>query len=120
MKRYIISSVVLALAALVLLVYPQQFSLSGRAIGQKRPTRPATPAPTSAGAKDYSRFSHYTKEHTGECKTCHKLPTANWKSVRDFPDVADFPGHDACVLCHRAQFFKGAQPVICGACHTKT
>ena len=121
MKRYTITSVLLALAALVVLVYPQQFSASGGVVGQKRPTRkPATPAPSGPGAKDYSKFSHSTKEHTEGCKTCHKTPTANWQKVRDFPDVADFPGHDACVRCHRAQFFKGAQPVICSVCHTKT
>jgi hypothetical protein len=121
MKRYTIASVLLALAALMLLGYPQQFSLNGGAAGQKRPPRnPVTAAPSGPGAKDYSKFSHYTKEHTEDCKTCHKLPTANWQKVRAFPDVADFPGHDACVRCHRAQFFKGAQPAICSVCHTKT
>jgi hypothetical protein len=121
MKRYTIASVLLALAALILFAHPQQFSESGGAIGQKRPTRkPATAAPGGAGAKDYSKFSHSTREHSEGCKTCHKVPTDNWQKVRDFPDVADFPGHDACVRCHRAQFFKGAQPVICSVCHTKT
>ena len=68
---------------------------------------------------DYSRFSHATKKHQGACNTCHKVPTDNWKKVRDFPDVADYPGHDACVSCHRPQFFKGAKPVICSVCHSK-
>jgi len=69
---------------------------------------------------DYSRFSHATKEHRDSCKTCHKTPTANWKKVSDFPDIADFPDHDACVRCHRSQFFKSAQPAICGNCHQKS
>jgi hypothetical protein len=73
----------------------------------------------AAAGIDYSRFSHATKKHQGECNTCHKVPTDNWKKVRDFPDVADFPGHDACVSCHRQQFFKGAKPVICSGCHSK-
>jgi len=121
MKRYSIALILLALAALVLLVSPQQFSEGGGAFGQKRPARkPTTPAPTGPGAKDYSKFSHSTKEHSDGCTTCHKVPTANSQKVRGFPDVADYPGHDACVRCHRAQFFKGAQPVICSICHTKT
>src|SRR5258706_16395477 len=65
MKRYTITSVLLALVALILFVYPQQFSQSGGVRGQKRPARkPATPAPSGPGAKDYSKFSHSTKEHT--------------------------------------------------------
>lgn len=121
MKRYTTASILLALAALVLLVYPQQFSPGGGAAGQKRPPRkPVTAAPIGPGAKDYSKFSHYTKEHTEACNTCHKLPTANSQKLRGFPDVADFPDHDTCVRCHRAQFFKGAQPVICSVCHSKT
>ena len=90
-------------------------------VGQKRPARnPAPPAATKPGTKDYSKFSHFTKEHTEGCKTCHKVPTDNWQKVRAFPDIADYPDHDACVRCHRAQFFKGAAPVICSVCHTKT
>lgn len=66
---------------------------------------------------DYSRFSHATPKHKGECKTCHVAPT---KNATKFPDVADYPGHAACVNCHRAQFFKGARPQICSVCHSKT
>jgi len=120
MKRYIIASLLLGLAAVIVLVNPQRFLRGGDTQGQKRPVRrPATPAPTGPGAKDYSKFSHATKEHTEGCKTCHKIPTANSQKVRAFPDVADFPDHEACVRCHRSQFFKGAQPVICTVCHTK-
>lgn len=74
---------------------------------------------TATPGIDYSRFSHATKKHQGACNTCHKVPTDNWKKAGDFPDVADFPGHDACVSCHRQQFFKGAKPVICSGCHSK-
>ena len=80
-------------------------------VNRRAITRPAT--------VDYSRFSHSTKKHQGACNTCHKVPTDNWKKVRDFPDVADYPGHDACVSCHRPQFFKGAKPVLCSVCHAK-
>jgi hypothetical protein len=121
MKRYTVASLVLTLVALVFFVYPQQFSKSGGVVGQKRgPRRVAQPQAARKAPIDYSRFSHTTKEHQGACKTCHKTPTSNWPKVRDFPDVADFPDHDACVRCHRAQFFKGVQPVICTVCHTKT
>lgn len=89
--------------------------------GQRQRRRPAqtTQRTTSSAPTDYSRFSHATKKHQGACNTCHKVPTDNWKKVRDFPDVADYPGHDACVSCHRPQFFKGAKPVICSLCHSK-
>lgn len=83
-----------------------------RAPARSRPiTRPA--------GTDYSKFSHATQKHQGACNTCHEVPTGNWKKARGFPDVADYPGHDACVSCHRPQFFKGAKPPLCSVCHTK-
>ena len=84
---------------------------------RKQPQR--TQRAASSTPIDYSRFSHATKKHQGACNTCHKVPTDHWKKARDFPDVADYPGHDACVSCHRPQFFKGAKPVICSVCHSK-
>jgi hypothetical protein len=66
---------------------------------------------------DYSKFSHSTKKHQAECKTCHTVPTKTWSK---FPDIVDYPDHAACVSCHRPQFFKGARPQICSVCHTKT
>ena len=117
----------LALITLMVVFYPQQFSQNGGAAGQKRGARRiARPGAARKPATDYSRFSHATKKHQGGCDTCHKVPTANWPKAGDlpdvaaFPDVADFPEHDSCVRCHRAQFFKGAKPVICSVCHTKT
>ena len=72
------------------------------------------------GAVDYTKFSHSTAKHKAACNTCHKPPTKNWTKVSAFPDVADFPDHEACVSCHRAQFFKSARPPICSVCHSKT
>ena len=72
------------------------------------------------GAVDYSKFSHSTPKHKGSCDTCHKAPTRNWTKTSAYPDVADYPNHEACVSCHRAQFFKGARPQICSVCHLKT
>ena len=72
------------------------------------------------GAVDYTKFSHSTPKHKSACNTCHKPPTKNWTKASTFPDVADFPDHDACVSCHRAQFFRGARPPICSVCHSKT
>ena len=66
---------------------------------------------------DYSKFSHSTRKHQAECKTCHTVPSKTWSK---FPDVVDYPDHVACVSCHRPQFFKGASPKICSVCHTKT
>jgi hypothetical protein len=127
MNRYRVTSLLLALIALIFVCYPQQFSQSGGASGQKRrPRRITRPGASRKAAIDYSRFSHGTKEHQEGCGTCHKAPTANWQKAIDFPeagafpDAADFPAHDSCIRCHRAQFFRGAQPVICSVCHTKT
>lgn len=120
MKRHAVIAILLALSALAFVLYPQRFSSGGTALGQKR-RRPAPRKPrATAAAKDYSTFLHATKEHTGACNTCHKVPTTNARKVRGFPDVADYPGHAACVSCHRKQFFTGAQPVICSDCHQKT
>ena len=77
------------------------------------------PAP-SRTATDYSKFSHNTKKHQAACNTCHKVPTSNWQKTSTYPDITDYPGHDACVSCHRSQFFKGASPPICSGCHKKT
>src|SRR5688500_17435773 len=69
---------------------------------------------------DYSKFSHATKKHQAECKTCHVVPTKERRAVSNFPAIVDYPNHAACVSCHRPQFFKGARPPICSVCHTKT
>ena len=92
------------------------------ATAQAQKRRARKPAPRSnapTATINYSRFSHATKKHQGDCNSCHKLPTDNWQKVQDYPDVADYPGHDACVSCHRPQFFKGAKPAICSVCHSK-
>ena len=80
-------------------------------------------APRGSAAK-YSAFLHSSDKHKSlECNACHKIPTT-WTANRAFPDVADFPDHDACVRCHRAQFFTrqamtGTGPAICTVCHLR-
>lgn len=106
--------VVVSLLAIVL----AYFSTAAQA--QKRRLRkPAPRRSAPASAINYSKFSHATDKHKGACDSCHKIPTTNWQKVRGFPDVADYPGHESCVSCHRAQFFKGARPPICSVCHSK-
>src|SRR5215203_3132002 len=63
---------------------------------------------TAAASKpriDYSRFSHNTAQHRVACKSCHTFPSKNWKQVRKtddaFPDVTEYPAHEACLGCHR-------------------
>jgi len=91
----------------------------------KRRPKPAIVRQTPAGsAVKYSVFLHSSEKHkTLACNACHKIPTA-WTAKRDFPDVADFPDHDACVRCHRQQFFTrqafaGNGPSICTVCHLR-
>ena len=95
------------------------FGFSRHAEAQKRPARPVQRTPQPKPGANYSVFLHSTREHQADCKTCHVAPSANWKKVGDFPDVTDYPDHDSCVRCHRPQFFRGAQPQVCGICHTK-
>ncbi len=93
--------------------------------GQDRRRKPASRRATQTqrrgkSAKDYSAFSHRSAKHKSlDCAACHKAPTANWPTASGFPDVADYPSHASCTNCHRAEFFKGARPVICSICHTK-
>jgi hypothetical protein len=92
---------------------------------RKRPAKPSaqTQAPKGSGAK-YSAFLHSSAKHKAlTCDTCHKVPTT-WTAKREFPDVADFPDHDACVRCHRQQFFtrqafRVTGPTICTVCHLR-
>jgi hypothetical protein len=89
------------------------------------PSRPSPQqqAPRGSTAK-YSAFLHSSEKHKSlACNACHRIPTA-WNAKREFPDVADFPDHDACVRCHRQQFFtgqafSGSGPVICTVCHLR-
>lgn len=93
--------------------------------------RPRTSGPTTqmqtpraASVRKYSAFLHSSEKHkTLACNECHKIPTS-WTAKRGFPDVADFPDHDACVRCHRQQFFTrqamvGTGPAICTVCHVR-
>ena len=85
----------------------------------KRRTQAGTTARTPTAR--YSKFSHSRPQHQKDCNACHKFPSANWKQARKgdaaFPDVTEYPEHSSCVGCHRQQFFRGAQPVICSVCH---
>jgi hypothetical protein len=94
---------------------------------RRRPqtSRPSTQAQAPRGsAAKYSAFQHSSAKHQSlKCNECHKVPTT-WTAKRDFPDVADFPDHDACVRCHRQQFFTrqamiGTGPAICTVCHMR-
>jgi hypothetical protein len=90
---------------------------------RRRPRPSAGAPPRSSGAK-YSAFLHSSAKHKSlACNDCHKIPTP-WSAQRDFPDVADFPDHAACVRCHRQQFFTrqamtGTGPAVCTICHQR-
>ena len=88
------------------------------ASAQRRQRR--RPVAAARAGIDYSKFSHATEKHRSACVTCHKVPTKNWQRAREFPDVADYPDHEACVSCHRRQFFRGASPPICTVCHLRS
>ncbi len=91
---------------------------------RRQPGRKPSPQASKGSATQYSDFLHATEKHKAlTCNACHKVPTG-WTAQRDFPDVADFPNHDACVRCHRQQFFTrqsfvGTGPAICTVCHVR-
>jgi len=105
------------------------FVSRGEAEPQRRnQTRPRAPARKTQPQKprvNYSKFSHWThvEQQKLACDSCHKFPSKNWKEVRKgdeaFPDVTDFPEHQACLNCHRTQFFARERPApaICSNCH---
>ncbi|HEV8139279.1 MAG TPA: hypothetical protein VGP81_05870 [Pyrinomonadaceae bacterium] len=117
MKRRIIALLTIAfsLAAIV----------AAQTRRRPRTTPPVTQAQAPRGsAAKYSSFLHSSDKHKSlTCNDCHKVPT-EWTAKRAFPDVADFPDHEACVRCHRQQFFTrqsmiGAGPAICTVCHVR-
>lgn len=66
-------------------------------------------APSQGPDLDYSRFIHTSQRHASlACSACH---------VRsDNSATPSFPGHKACIGCHRAQFFPPTVP-MCVICH---
>ncbi len=94
--------------------------LTVEASPQRRRSR--TPRPPRV---DYTRFSHLTQQHRAACSTCHTFPSKNWKEARKsddaFADVTEYPEHQACLGCHRQQFFARERPAprICANCHVK-
>jgi hypothetical protein len=113
----------------ILILFVALICVATMVAAQTRRRRPRSkPQPQQqvrpATAPKYSAFLHSSEKHKSlGCNDCHKIPTA-WTAKREFPDVADFPGHDACVRCHRQQFFTrqsiiGTGPAICTVCHIR-
>ncbi|HEU4390637.1 MAG TPA: cytochrome c3 family protein [Blastocatellia bacterium] len=60
-----------------------------------------------------ARFPHGKTEHRKlDCSKCHSVSTAK-------PEVEDFPGHKACVICHNfaAMIFSPKPVMFCSICH---
>lgn len=91
---------------------------------QKTRRRPATQQKPVSKYAEFSHNTHITQQKLA-CDSCHKFPTSNWEKVRNgdtaFADVAEFPEHQACLSCHRQQFFARERPVpkICTNCHVR-
>src|SRR5882762_1384859 len=126
MKRTTMTLLLFAISLAMGVIYPR-LSVEEVANAQrrrpKRVTSSSTQAPRGSATK-YSAFLHSSEDHKSlACNACHKVPT-KWTAKRGFPDVADFPNHDACVQCHRKQFFTrqsfvGTGPAICTVCHVR-
>ena len=115
MKRRLVTLMIISFAVAAMVA-----AQTRRRPRSQRP--PAQPQAPRGSAARYSAFLHSSEKHKSlECNACHKIPTT-WTANRAFPDVADFPDHDACVRCHRPQFFSrqamiGTGPAICTVCH---
>src|SRR5690349_21029060 len=124
LARTIVAGLVLAITIVGTFVAGNIISAQTRR-RSRTTTGPAaqTKAPRTTASK-YSAFLHSSEKHKSlKCNECHKAPT-DWTAKRAFPDVADFPDHDACVRCHRQQFFTrqamvGTGPAICTVCHVR-
>jgi hypothetical protein len=118
---------IVAVAALVVLIYPylnpQAVRLRAATVQERRSQikRDAEAKPVKQMPLRYAKFSHNILQHKQACSSCHRFPSSNWKAVRKageaFPDITDYPQHSSCLNCHRQQFFSGARPVICSICH---
>ena len=92
---------------------------------RRRATKSQKRGTAARAGKVYNNFVHNITAHRQSCSSCHKSPTgfssAETLTGEDYkyPDITDYPDHDACISCHRQQFFKGARPAICSICHTK-
>jgi hypothetical protein len=126
MKRTTIPLLLFAIALAIGVICPRWSAAEVAAAQRRRPKRvtsSSAQAPRGSATK-YSAFLHSSEKHKGlACNACHKVPT-DWTAKRAFPDVADFPNHDACVRCHRQQFFTrqsfvGTGPTICTVCHVR-
>lgn len=103
--------------------YPLAISKTFSSVIEPTPTpKPKAKTPPQTKKAKYTEFPHDVKAHKIDCNSCHKFPSANWKSVRKeteaFPDVTDYPKHESCLNCHRQQFFGSAKPMICSICHS--
>ena len=59
---------------------------------------------------DYSNFKHSSEKHASiSCTACHQRS--------DNAAQPSFPGHSACINCHRKEFFTSQTP-LCSICHT--
>jgi tetratricopeptide (TPR) repeat protein len=69
-------------------------------------------AQTRSRGPDYSQFSHRTEQHKQACGSCHTFPSKNWKEVRNgddaFPDVTQYPEHQACLTCQAIPWLERA------------
>lgn len=94
---------------------PQRRRNAQRSPRQRRRSPPPIrrAAQRAQAASSYRVFAHDSATHRSlACASCHKI-----ESVRRI-DVVEYPDHDACINCHRQQFFNGARPNICTVCHT--
>src|SRR5438045_8065538 len=110
-----------AIAITIIIGLTIHSSLNAQTRRQRRPAKPTAEQPS---VLKYANFLHSSNKHKElTCNACHKIPTGG-NTKREFPDVADFPDHNACVRCHRPQFFSGQAmsgtgPAICTVCHVR-
>ena len=131
---FLIALAILPTLAATLFFY-QRISSTGvvraQAGHQHRTTQPKRRSKTPARATTNPRSSNFKHEdHRApkaklSCSDCHIIapPKPNVVAAAATTEVKSYPYHDKCLSCHRVtppQLFRGATPVICAVCHTRS
>jgi len=76
----------------------------------RKQRRRSTSPPPSTGPSTMQGSCTRQKSTSRHAIAATRFPHPNWQKASTFPDTTDYPDHDACVSCHRSQFFQRRSP----------
>ena len=83
-------------------------------------------ATTNPNSSSFKHENHTLPKTKLTCSNCHTIPAPKPPVVvtaATTTEIKGYPYHDKCLDCHRGtppQIFRGATPVICAICHTRS